>query len=125
MVGIIRWLRLEGDRELLGIELLHRTARAAGVRPMTAGGEALVPQRAVELPGYDAQGGLALLVTNHFPGNAATAEVVLPPLASDWNASAAVEVWRCDDAEVLGSACVRVNLVRGQPAQAGGTEGAE
>lgn len=124
MVGIIRWLRLEGDRELLGIELLHRTARAAGVRPMTAGGEALVPQRAVELPGYDAQGGLALLVTNHFPGNAATAEVVLPPLASDWYAGAAVGVWHCDGTEVLGNACVRVNLVRDQPAPAGGTENA-
>ncbi|HJR09815.1 MAG TPA: hypothetical protein VJ823_00210 [Rhodanobacteraceae bacterium] len=125
MVGIIRWLRLEGDRELLGIELLHRTARAAGVRPVTAGGEALVPQRAVELPGYAEQGGLALLVTNHFPGSAAIAEVVLPPLASDWNASAAVGVWRCDGAEVLGSACVRVNLVRDRPAQMAGTEGAE
>jgi hypothetical protein len=125
MVGIIRWLRLEGDRQLLGAELLHRTARAAGVRPVTAGGEALVPQRAVELPGYAAEDGLAVLVTNHFPGNATTAEVVLPALASDWKASAVVGVWRCDDAEVLGSACVRVNLVRGRPAQVGETEGAE
>jgi len=125
MVGIIRWLRLEGDRELLGVELLHRTARAAGVRPVTAGGEALVPQRAVELPGYAGRGDLALLVTNHFPGNAATAEVVLPALASDWKASAAVGVWRCDGAEVLGSACVRVDLVRRDPAQADAMEAAE
>ena len=125
MVGIIRWLRLEGDRQLLGVEMLHRTARAAGVRPVTTGGEALVPQRAVELPGYSADDGLAVLVTNHFPGNATTAEVVLPALASDWKASAAVGVWHCDGAEVLGSACVRVNLVRDQPAQAGRAEGAE
>lgn len=125
MVGVIRWLRLEGDREWLGVELLHRTARAAGVRPVTAGGEALVPQRAVELPGYAGQDGLALLVTNHFPGNAATAEVVLPPLASEWDGSAAVGVWRCSGAEVLGSACVRVNLVRGEPATAGETESPE
>lgn len=125
MVGIIRWLRLEGERELLGVELLHRTARAAGVRPMTARGEALVPQRAVELPGYIEQPGLALLVTNHFPGNAATAEVVLPALASDWHAGAAVGVWRCDGAEVVGSACVRVNLVRDDPARAVATEVAE
>jgi hypothetical protein len=125
MVGIIRWLRLESDRQLLGVELLHRTARAAGVRPVSAGGEALVPQRAVELPGYAADGGLAVLVTNHFPGNAAAAEVVLPALPSDWKASAAVGVWRCDGAEVLGSACIRVNLVRGDAAQADATEGAE
>lgn len=125
MVGIIRWLRLEGDRELLGIEMLHRTARAAGVRPVTAGGETLVPQRAVELPGYAAQDGLAVLVTNHFPGDATTAEVVLPALASDWKASAAVGVWLCEGAEVLGSACVRVNLVRDDPAQAEATEAAE
>ncbi|WIG55003.1 MAG: hypothetical protein OJF61_000789 [Rhodanobacteraceae bacterium] len=122
MVGIIRWLRMEGDHESLGIELLHRTARAAGVRPMTAGGEALVPQRAVELPGYAEQDGLALLVTNRFPGNAATAEVVLPALASDWHAGAAVGVWRCDGAEVIGNACVRVDLVRDDAARAAGTE---
>jgi len=125
MVGIIRWLRMEDGRELLGIELLHRTARAAGVRPMTRSGEALVPQRAVELPGYAAEDGLALLVTNHFPGNAATAEVVLPALASDWHAGAAVGVWRCDGAEVIGNACVRVNLVRDDLARAAATEIAE
>jgi hypothetical protein len=125
MIGIIRWLRLEGDRQLLGVELLHRTARAAGVRPVTAGGEALVPQRAVELPGYAAEGGLAVLVTNHFPGNATAAEVVLPALPSDWKASAAVGVWHCDGAEVLGSACIRVNLVRGDAARAEATEGVE
>jgi hypothetical protein len=125
MVGIIRWLRLEGGRELLGVEMLHRTARAAGVRPMTTGGEALVPQRAVELPGYADQDGLALLVTNHFPGNATTAEVVLPALPSDWKAGAAVGVWHCDGTEVLGSACIRVNLVRDDAARAGGAEGVE
>lgn len=125
MVGIIRWLRLEEEREWLGVELLHRTARAAGVRPMTAHGEALVPQRAVELPGYAAQDGLALLVTNAFPGNAASVEVVLPALASDWKAGAAVGVWHFGGAEVLGSACVRVNLVREDPARAEETENAE
>jgi hypothetical protein len=50
---------------------------------------------------------------------------VLPALSSDWKASAAVGVWRCDGAEVLGSACIRVNLVRGDAAQADATEGAE
>lgn len=118
MVGIIRWLRLEDEHVWLGVELLHRTARAAGVRPVAANGETLVPQRAVELPGCVPDGGLALLVMNHFPGDATTAEVVLPPLASDWNASAAVGVWRCEGDEVLGSACVRVNLVREAPALA-------
>jgi len=61
-------------------------------------------------------------VTNHFPGNAATAEVVLPALVSDWHAGAAVGVWRCDGAEVIGNACVRVNLVRDDAARAAGTE---
>ena len=125
MVGIIRWLRMEDEHVWLGVELLHRTARAAGVRPVTARGEALVPQRAVELPGYAAQDGLALLVTNPFPGSAARVEVVLPALASDWKAHAAVGVWHLGGAEVLGSACVRVNLVRDDPALTNETEDAE
>lgn len=114
MVGVIRWLKLEGDRQLLGVELLHRTARAAGVRPVTTNGETLVPQRAVELPGHAGQDSLSLLVTNHFARNVTAAEVVLPALASDWGATAAVGVWRCDGAEALGSACIRVTLGRGE-----------
>ncbi|MGH8183943.1 MAG: hypothetical protein ACREPH_09810 [Rhodanobacteraceae bacterium] len=119
MVGVIRWLRLEDDHEWLGVELLHRTARAAGVRPVTAEGETMVPQRAVELPEPGGRGGLALLVTNHFARDVTAAEVVLPALASDWSEAAAVRVWRCDGAETLGSACVRVTLVRDESGEAG------
>jgi hypothetical protein len=125
MVGIIRWLRLGDERVLLGVELLHRTARAAGARPVTADGDALVPQRAVELPGHAVQGRLALLVTNHFPASTTAAEVALPALASDWSVGAAVGVWQCEDAEVLGSACVRVNLVRQESGWTGQAEDAE
>ena len=123
MVGVIRWLRLEDDRQLLGVELLHRTARAAGVRQVTAGGDILVPQRAVELPGHAGQDSLSLLVTNHFARNVTAAEVVLPALPSDWNTTAAVGVWHCGDAEALGSACIRVTLVRDEPRAAGDTGG--
>jgi hypothetical protein len=110
---------------LLGVELLHRTARAAGARPVTADGDALVPQRAVELPGHAVQGRLALLVTNHFPASTTAAEVALPALASDWSVGAAVGVWQCEDAEVIGSACVRVNLVRQESGWTGQAEDAE
>lgn len=123
MVGVIRWLRLENDRQLVGVELLHRTARAAGVRPVTAGGDTLVPQRAVELPGHAGQDSLSLLVTNHFARNVTAAEVVLPALPSDWSATAAVGVWQCGDAEALGNACIRVTLVRDEARAAGGVGG--
>lgn len=120
MVGVIRWLRLEQEREWLGVELLHRSARAAGVRPVTADGETMVPQRAVELPGHDGKGSLALLMTHPFARNVTAAEVVLPALASDWSEAAAVRVWHCDGAETLGGACVRVTLVRDPPAETKG-----
>ncbi|TAN03521.1 MAG: hypothetical protein EPN36_12220 [Rhodanobacteraceae bacterium] len=119
MVGVIRWLRLEDGREWLGVELLHRTARAAGVRPVTADGETMVPQRAVELPGHDGKDCLALLLSNHFARDVTAAEVVLPALASDWSEEAAVRVWRCDGAETLGSACIRVTLVGDKSSEAG------
>jgi hypothetical protein len=123
MVGVIRWLRLEDGHEWLGVELLNRTARAAGVRPVSADGESLVPQRAVELPGQTGERGLSLLVTHHFVRDVATAEVVLPALASDWHGQASVSVWRCGGAEVLGNACIRVNLVRDEPGPSGDPEG--
>ncbi len=124
MVGVIRWLRLEDGHEWLGVELLNRTARAAGVRPVSAEGESLVPQRAVELPGQAGEDGLALLVTNHFVRDVTAAEVVLPALASDWNGQASVGVWQCNGAEVLGNACIRVNLVRDEPGTPGDPESA-
>ncbi|HEX5959935.1 MAG TPA: hypothetical protein VFY97_01655 [Rhodanobacteraceae bacterium] len=123
MVGVIRWLRLEDGGGLLGVELLYRTARAAGIRPVTVDGETMVPQRAVELPGQAGPDQLALLVTNHFARNVTAVEVALPALASDWRASAAVDVWRCDGAETLGTACVRVNLVRNEASATGRQEG--
>jgi hypothetical protein len=125
MVGVIRWLRLEEGREWLGVELLHRTARAAGVRPVTADGESLVPQRAVELPGQGGEEGLALLVTNHFTRDVTAAEVVLPALAWDWSEQASVGVWHCNGADVLGNACIRVNLVRDDHGRAVAAESAE
>jgi hypothetical protein len=111
MVGVIRWLRHEGESVLLGIELLRREARAAGVRAMTATGTALTPQRAVELldDGHEL---LSLLVSHPFAGNVTTAEVVLPKLASDWRSQAAVGKWRPDEVETLGPTCFRVTLVR-------------
>lgn len=124
MVGVIRWLRLEGSHEWLGVELMHRTARAAGLRMLTVSGEAQVPQRAVELPDPDNPGTLSLLVSNVFARNVASAEVVLPPLASDWRDGASVAVWRCTGTDILGNACVRVTLVRDTPVAVGasGTE---
>ncbi|HLI18787.1 MAG TPA: hypothetical protein VKV22_11030 [Rhodanobacteraceae bacterium] len=117
MVGVIRWLRLEGERQLLGVELLHRTARAAGLRPVTSEGETLVPQRAVELPGRNGQDGLSLLMSHHLAPNVNAAEVVLPALASDWSTNAAIGIWRCDGADAIGSTCVRVTLVRDEPVE--------
>lgn len=125
MVGVIRWLQLEHAGAVLGVELLHRTARAAGLRPLTAEGETLVPQRAVELPGDAERGRLSLLLSHHLARNVLAAEVALPALASDWSAAAVAGTWRCADAQALSTACVRVTLVRGEPARAGETEGVQ
>jgi hypothetical protein len=110
MVGVVRWLTHTEDGESVGVELLHRSARAAGLRPVTREGEALVPQRAVELPGADGQAGLSLLVTSLFAGDVAKVEVILPALPSDWQGAATVGTWRYGGAEPLGAACIRVAL---------------
>jgi hypothetical protein len=112
MVGVIRWLRHEADDELLGIELLRREARAAGLRPVTTDGEALSPQRAVELLDGDGADRLSLLLTHRLARNIVAAEVVLPALASDWGSRASVATWRAGEAEALGPACFRVTLER-------------
>lgn len=110
MVGVIRWLRHAGDAELLGVELLRREARAAGLRPVTTRGEMLAPLRAVELlDGEDAQK-LSLLVTNQLARNVVAAEVALPALASDWRSRASVTTWPMGDTEALGPACFCVTL---------------
>ncbi|MGH8192666.1 MAG: hypothetical protein ACREP2_14625 [Rhodanobacteraceae bacterium] len=112
MVGVIRWLRHEGDDELLGIELLRRGARAAGMRPVTANGEALAPLRAVELPDALEARQLSLLVSHRLARHIVAAEVVLPALASDWSSRASVATWRAGLTEDLSPACFRVTLER-------------
>jgi hypothetical protein len=112
MVGVIRWLRHDDGSELLGIELLRREARAAGLRPVTAEGETLAPLRAVELlNGRDADN-LSVLVTHCLARDIVAAEVALPALSSDWSSHPSVATWRTGDTEVLGPACFRVTLER-------------
>ncbi|MGH8215321.1 MAG: hypothetical protein ACREPZ_06500 [Rhodanobacteraceae bacterium] len=112
MVGVIRWLRHEGDEEVLGIELLRRGARAAGMRPVTEDGETLAPLRAVELlDGHDADQ-LSLLVTHRLARQVVAAEVALPALTTDWNSHASVATWRTATTEALAPACFRVTLER-------------
>lgn len=112
MVGVIRWLRHDGGSVLMGIELLRRTARAAGVRAVTAEGDVLTPQRAVELLDGAATGELSLLVTHPFTGNVASVEVALPRLNSDWRSRAGVASWKPRGVESLGPTCFRVTLAR-------------
>lgn len=114
MVGIIRWLRHDGESVLLGIELLRREARAAGVRAVTADGEVLTPQRAVELRDGDGAEQLSLLVTHPFTGNVTAVEVALPRLASDWRSHAGVASWKPCGVESLGPTCFRVTLARNE-----------
>ncbi|MGH8151873.1 MAG: hypothetical protein ACREPF_03935 [Rhodanobacteraceae bacterium] len=123
MVGVIRWLRLDGEHAWLGIELLHRVTRAAGLHLLTDAGGATVPQRAVELPGHAGSKKLALLVPRGFPVGATMAEVLLPSLAFDWTTRATTDVWRFEGAEPLGPACVRVTLGPDDQAEAAKREG--
>lgn len=115
MVGVIRWLRDAGDAELLGVELLRREARAAGLRPMTAQGETLAPLRAIELLDDGAARTLSLLLTNQLARNVVAAEVALPALASDWRSQASVTTWQVGDTEALGPACFCVTLEHDAP----------
>jgi hypothetical protein len=112
MVGVIRWLRHAGESELLGVELLRREARAAGLRPVTAEGETLAPLRAVELMDGREVDNLSVLVTSGLARNIVAAEVVLPARASDWDSHASVATWRTGDTEPLGPACFCVTLER-------------
>ena len=118
MVGVIRWLRHEAESELLGVELLRREARAAGLRPVTAEGETLAPLRAVELMGGQEVDNLSVLVTSGLARNIVAAEVVLPARASDWNSRASVATWRTGGTEALGPACFRVTLERDETSEA-------
>lgn len=112
MVGVIRWLRRDGDAELLGIELLRREARAVGLRPVTADGETQAPLRAVELLDRANAGKLSLLVTNRLAGNVVAAEIASPAVASDWRSQASITTWHAANTDVLGPACVCVTLER-------------
>jgi cyclic-di-GMP-binding protein len=112
MVGVIRWLRREGDAVMVGAELLSRHARAAGVRAVIADGERLAPQRGVELFQEPGNAHLSLLVTNLLAHEAVAAEVALPAAASHWNTRASVETWRLQNADALSPACFRMTLVR-------------
>lgn len=112
MVGVVRWLRQQGDDLLLGIELLGREARAAGLRAITTDGAGLAPQRAVDLRDTSGQAQLSVLVDHPLPGSIAAVEVVLPRVATDWRSRPAVTRWRAGVAEPLGQACFRVTLVR-------------
>jgi len=118
MVGVIRWLRHDGDGELLGVELLRREARAAGLRPVTLEGETLAPLRAVELLNARNAENLSVLVTHNLARDIVAAEVVLPARASDWNSHASVATWRTGDTEALGPSCFRVTLERDETTEA-------
>lgn len=125
MVGLVRWLRRTdaGDAVSLGVELLRRQARAAGVLGVTASGEKLAPMRAVELPGSADPPCLSLLLARPLGRAVNAVEVALPALASDWTSQAVVATWQPRDSEALGPACFRVTLAR--EAAAGGAPGRE
>ncbi len=114
MVGVIRWLRRtdSGEAVSLGVELLRRQARAAGVLAVTVGGEQLAPMRAVELPGGADAARLSLLLAHPLGRAVSAVEVALPALASDWTSQAMVATWQPLDSETLGPACFRVTLGR-------------
>lgn len=115
MVGVVRWLRHGADGEVLGVELLRRQARPAGLRPVTEAGETLAPQRAVELPDGSDPERISLLVTDRLARNVVAVEVALPALPSDWRTHATVGTWQRQETESVGPACFRVTLVRDAP----------
>lgn len=109
MIGVVRWLRLENAHARIGVELLHRVARAAALRPLAPDGGS-APLRAVETPdGTDAQA-LSLLLSHALAPGIDAVEITLPALAADWTSRASVATWRVAASEALGSACFRVKL---------------
>lgn len=109
MVGVVRWLRLENAHACVGIELLHRVARAAALRPLQSDAAAAAPLRAIDVSGGAESEGLVLLVS-HAPPGVATAEITLPARAADWISRARVATCGVASVATLGSACFQVKL---------------
>ncbi len=88
MVGIVRWLRYDGDAMDAGIDLIGHRAHAVGVRPLDDGGHRS-PVRAIEFadPLENAgHGGLRLLVPSVFAAEeGARIEISRSPDAADFD----------------------------------------
>lgn len=113
MVGMIRWLRQDGDEVWLGVELVARNARAAGMRARVAHGESPAATRAVLLDDPRDDAGLSLLLAGVFARDVesmATLELVLPAAASDWQSRTGLMQLPVRATHALGSDCFRLEL---------------
>lgn len=120
MVGMIRWLRQDGDEVWLGVELVARSARAAGMRAAAGHGEPPAATRAVLLDDACDAAGLSLLLAGVFARDVeslASLELVLPAAASDWQARTGLMQLPVRTTHALGSDCFRLELDR--PVEAG------
>ncbi|MCE5232957.1 MAG: hypothetical protein ABFC67_05655 [Mizugakiibacter sp.] len=119
MVGVLRWLRIDGDGRVdAGVELLARRALAAGVRALDADGAARTPMRGVLLRD-DAGAATDLLVPALFDRTTRTLEVARQEHPDDWRGAPCVERY---DAVAVGdasSAYYRVSLALSAAAAAG------
>ncbi|GAP64729.1 hypothetical protein MBSD_n0011 [Mizugakiibacter sediminis] len=120
MVGVLRWLRVDGDGQVdAGVELLARRALAAGVRTL-AGGAASAPMRGILLRG-DAGDATELLVPALFDRSARLLEVASQGLPDDWRAAPRVERCRVAEVSEASGAYYRVSLAPSAAAAAGGS----
>lgn len=113
MVGIIRWLRQDGDEVWLGVELVAHNARAAGMRAATRQGEPPTATRAVLLDDPRDDEGMSLLLAGVFARDVeslASLELVLPAVASDWRSRAGLLHLPVRSTRVLGNDCFRLDL---------------
>lgn len=121
MVGVLRWLRIDGEGGVdAGVELLARRALAAGVRTLATGGAASTPMRGVLLRG-DAGDATDLLVPTLFDRSARLLEVASQGLPDDWRAAPRVERRRVVEMSEASSAYYRVSLAPSAAAAAGGS----
>ncbi|MEO6967982.1 MAG: hypothetical protein ABI132_05950 [Rhodanobacteraceae bacterium] len=110
MVGLIRWLRTGEDGVLAGVELLARSARAAGVRLAAHDDDLHAPQRAAVLPDEHGGGLPSLLVAHLFDSHAERVELTVPADPVDWSSKSNVTEYAVTVVDELSAAYYRVEI---------------
>lgn len=115
MIGLVRWLRTDDHHVFAGVELLARSAHAAGVRLSVGGDDMRAPQRAVVMPDRKRET-MQLLVAHLFDQRATAIELTLPADPANWASRPSVREHAVSAIEEISPAYFRVSLAEAQAA---------